>query len=228
MPHQLPHRTPSKPPLTPPLRPRTRPSVPGAPAIFPPRQIRTFALLLLLPGNPLPPDAPEPSPQTSTATIPVLHATSLSGQTVDLPSAFRGKTGVLVLGFDRAAQTQVTAWSKRLHDDFSRADDVVFYNLPVIGAVPSLLRGIILRSMRSAVPPIAQERCVPITTDEPQWRSVSGYIEPDEAYVLLVGGRGDILDRLHGNATDDLYLRLRREIDLHRKSLAAPAKAIPS
>ncbi len=175
-----------------------------------------FALLLLWTGG------ANLSAQAPPAAIPVLHASSLSGVPVHLPDALKGKTGVLVLGFDRAAQAQVTAWGRRLHDDFSRADDVVFYELPVIAAVPSLLRGVVLRSMRSAVPAVAQGRCVPVTGDEPVWRSVAGYKQPDDAYVLLVSGDGHILDRLHGNATDELYLRLKREIDDHRKPLTAP------
>ncbi len=175
-----------------------------------------IALLLLWPGGPiLSAQAPPPA-------IPALHASSLSGVPIHLPDALKGKTGVLVLGFEGAAQAQVSAWGRRLHDDFSRADDVVFYELPVIAAVPSLLRGVVLRSMRSAVPAVAQGRCVPVTGDEPVWRSVAGYTKPGDAYVLLVSGDGHILDRLHGDATDELYLRLKREIDDRRKSPTAP------
>jgi hypothetical protein len=154
------------------------------------------------------------------ARIPEVHGTSLSNETVNLPEALEGKTGILVLGFSRGSRDGVSGWGKRLAADYRRSPGVVYYEMPVLASVPGLMRGLVVRSMKSSVPERAQSRFVPITDKEPAWRTIVHYGASDDPYLLVVNGQGDVIWQTQGQPTDSAYAALKQRIDASNANTA--------
>ena len=147
------------------------------------------------------------------AHIPPVHGVTLTGERVDLPEAFQGKVGVLVVGFSLASRGDVTAWGKRLASDYRDPKGVTYYEMPMLASVPRLLRGWVLKKIAAEIPQPAQGRFLPLYDDEPEWRAAAGYTKPDDAYVLVVDGAGVVQFHAQGQATETTYAEVRKRVD---------------
>jgi hypothetical protein len=146
--------------------------------------------------------------------IPEVHGTSFADQAVNLPQDLQDKaTGILVLGFSRGSRDAVTGWAQKIAGDYRTSNVVAYYELPVVASVPGFLRGILLRSIRSSAPERAHKRIVPITNNEAGWRALVHYGEADDAYLLVVDSRGDVVWQTQGQATDVAYAALKQQVE---------------
>jgi len=146
------------------------------------------------------------------ASIPHTQGTTLAGNVVTLPDAVKGKVGVLIVGFSHASQGQVEAWGRRLSVDYGRSSGVVHFDVPMLAGAPKILRGLILKRISSSVPTAEQRNFLPLTENEAAWRSVAHYGKPDDAYVLVIDGTGNILWQTEGDATDSAYCALQQNL----------------
>jgi hypothetical protein len=144
--------------------------------------------------------------------IPASHGTTLTGTTMSLPEALKGKVGVLVVGFSHASQGEVSSWGRLLQADYGKSDDVVYFELPMLAAAPKILRGMIVKKMGSAMPFAEKEHFVPLMEGEPAWRGVARYDKPDDAYVMLVDDQGLVLWQTEGEATDAAWGELKKRL----------------
>ncbi len=147
------------------------------------------------------------------AHIPALHGTTFSDTRVDLPDALHGKVGILVVGFSQGSREAVTVWGKKLAADYYDSPNVLYYEMPMLASVPKFMRGFVAGRIKSSVSDRGRPHFLPITDDEPQWRNLTHYNEPDDPYVLLVDGQGAILWQAHGSPTDAVYANLKREVE---------------
>jgi hypothetical protein len=153
--------------------------------------------------------------------IPDLNGTSFANQAVSLPAELQGRgAGILVLGFSRGAREDVTSWAQRIAADYRTSDVVAYYELPVVASVPGLLRGIVLRSIKSSTPERAYKRIVPVTNNEAGWRAVVHYGESDDAYVLVVDRHGDVVWQTQGQPTDAAYAALKQQVERLKATIA--------
>ena len=150
----------------------------------------------------------------SVTRIPAVHGMSLTGDRVELPGMLTGKVGVLVVGFSKDSREPVAAWGRRLAGAYKGSPSVLYYEMPMLAEVPRLLRGVVVRSMKKEVPERAQPRFVPITDDEAQWKSLTGYDKGDEAYILVVDGSGAVRWRGHGAADDGSFFEVQRQVKM--------------
>lgn len=144
--------------------------------------------------------------------MPEVHGTSLAGDSVNLPADLHGKVGVLVIGFSRGARVPATTWARRLAAEFRDSDEVASYELPMLAGVPGFLRGMVVRSMRSDVSERGQHSFVPLTADEGRWKSLAHYNKPDDPYLLIVNGDGQVQWQTAGEPTDAAYRALMEKI----------------
>jgi hypothetical protein len=144
--------------------------------------------------------------------IPPVHTASLAGNTVSLPDDLHGRTLILVLGFSRGSQDEVTAWGKRLAADYNDSAAIQYYELAMLASVPRPLRGFVIRSMKNSVPSHAQPHFLPLTTDEDAWRSLTRYKSGDSAYVLVIDSIGAVRWQTQGPATDAAIHELKRHL----------------
>jgi hypothetical protein len=149
---------------------------------------------------------------TAPATIPAVHGEALNGAKVELPSALKGKVGVLIVSFSQASRNQVTDWDRRLAADFRDSGTVTYFALPVLESVPRILRGFVIGKVRDSVPDQARARFVPVLDHEADWRKLSAYQAPDDAYVLLVDGTGTLRWKIQGAVSDASYGQLKQKI----------------
>jgi ATP10 protein len=152
--------------------------------------------------------------------IPDVYGASLSNEAVNLPEALKGKVGVLVLGFSRSSGDANTRWGKRLAADYRESPTVVYYEMPVLEAVPRMVRGMVVRSIKSSVPVSEQARFVPILENEAAWKTVCHYGRPDDSYVLVVDGQGNVVWQTQGESTDTAYAALKEHVEALRSHIA--------
>jgi hypothetical protein len=151
--------------------------------------------------------------------IPEVHGTSLTNEAVNLPEMLHGRPGVLILGFSRGSRDGVAGWGRKLAADYRSSPEVMYYEMPVLASVPGMMRGFVVRSMKSSVPDRARARFVPITDHEAAWRGLVHYERADDPYLLVVDGQGDVVWQTQGQPTDTAYAALKEQVEiLMRKS----------
>jgi hypothetical protein len=155
--------------------------------------------------------------------IPEVHASAFSNEAVNLPEGLKGKVGVLVLGFSRDSREADSAWGKRLAADYRESPTVVYYEMPVLAAVPRMIRGMIVKSMKSSVPASEQARFVVILENEAAWKTVTRFERPDDAYVLVVDSQGSVVWQTQGAPTDAAYAALKQHVEELRAQLGTPS-----
>jgi hypothetical protein len=160
--------------------------------------------------------------QPTHARIPEVHATSFSNEPVNLPEGLKGKVGVLVLGFSRDSREADAAWGKRLAADYGESPAVVYYEMPVLAAAPRMLRGMIVKSMKSSVPAGEQAHFVVILENEAMWKTVTHYGRPDDPYVLVVDSQGSVVWQTQGAVTEAAYAALKEHVEASRAQLGTP------
>ena len=163
------------------------------------------------------------SATAAAARIPEVHGRSLTNEAVSLPEILHGRPGVLILGFSRGSRDAVAGWGRKLAADYRNSSAVMYYEMPVLASVPGIMRGFVIRSMRSSVPPRAQARFVPITEDEATWRTLVHYGVADDPYLLVVDGQGNVAWQTQGQPTEAAYAALKRQVeDLVLRSQSSP------
>jgi hypothetical protein len=161
--------------------------------------------------------------QSTVVRIPEVHATSFADEPVNLPAGLKGKVGVLVVGFSKNSREADSAWGKRLAVDYRESPMVVYYEMPVLAAAPRMLRGMIVKSMKSSVPPSEQARFVVILENEAAWKTVTHFERPDDAYVLVVDSQGSVVWQTQGSPTDAAYAALKQHVETLCAQLGTPS-----
>ncbi len=149
---------------------------------------------------------------SSPETLPVLHGRSFTNVQVALPADLRGKIGILLIGFSQKSSVQTKPWNEKLLRDFGNDPHFAYYESAVLADVPSLFRDHVVSSIRDKMPMAERAHFVPILQDASKWKSVAGYSAPDDAYVLLVDGGGEIQWRAHGAPTGELYNAMKEHL----------------
>jgi len=135
-------------------------------------------------------------------TIPSTEATALSGQTIRLPRDLP-PFAFLVLGFSEKSSSDSAECGRRLEEALPKQVDAKVYQLPVLEGAPKLVRGFVTRSMKKSVPNELQSTFVPVFDHEAEWKRLTGFESPDDAYILLTERQGRVLWRTHGPCGGD-------------------------
>ena len=90
---------------------------------------------------------------------------------------------------------------------------MAYYELPMMGSVPRLLRGLVLRSISANVPERAKRRFLPVYDHEAEWRAAAGFGRSDVAYVLVVDGSGVVRYRTEGDASAEAYAAVKKKVE---------------
>jgi hypothetical protein len=154
--------------------------------------------------------------------IPDVRGTSFSNEAVNLPEDLKGKLGVLVIGFSRDSREADSAWGKRLAADYRGSPSVVYYEMPVLAAAPRMMRGFIVKSMKSSLPANEQARFVVIYENEAAWKTVTHYGRPNDPYLLVVNSQGNVVWQTQGAVTEAAYAALKQHVDALRAQLGTP------
>ena len=162
--------------------------------------------------------------QAQNARIPTTHGTAFAGNQVTLPGDLRGRVGVLVIGFSKNSGDVCKGWGQRLAANYGESHDVLYYQMPVLEGVPKLIRGMVVKSIKSGVPEAEQPHLVPVFSGEAEWQKVARYAGADDAYVLVVDGEGRVRWQTSGKATDAGFAALKQQVEMLRAQGATAAK----
>ena len=116
------------------------------------------------------------------------------------PDGATGKVSVLIFGFTKASKVPTSAWGDKLNADFGTRPDFTLYQLPVLEDVPRLLRGMVISGIKKGLPENKREHFVPILQGEAELKKFVNYHEPDDAYLVVLGRKGETLAQTHGSS----------------------------
>ncbi|HEV7991137.1 MAG TPA: hypothetical protein VGP25_04885 [Gemmatimonadaceae bacterium] len=133
--------------------------------------------------------------------LPTLRGQSLAGGVVSLPSDLNGRVGIFVVGFSRRSAESGKGWGKAIAEAYAHDPQVAYYDVPVLAAVPSFMRGAVLRRMRRSIPAADQAHVVPVLQDAASWKDAVHFGAADDAYIVVVNRTGGIEWRMHGFMT---------------------------
>jgi len=156
--------------------------------------------------------------------IPQTHGTSLAGTPITLPEDLRGRVGVLVIGFSKSSGDVCKGWGQRLGDNYRDSHEVAYYQMPVLESVPKLIRGMVVKSIKSGVPEAEQAHFLPMFTDEAAWQKIAHYGNADDAYVLVVDPEGTVRWQTSGKVSDTGFAVLKQQIEATRAHLPNSVK----
>jgi hypothetical protein len=148
------------------------------------------------------------APPPATLIIPPSQGTALDGHTVTLPQDLAPAT-ILILGFSEHSADTTTAWEKTVRTSLA-SNHIGFYDMPFLEDAPSLIRPLIVRSIRKQVPGPVRPNFVPITSGEAAWKQLAGFT-PDAAnaaYILLVDRNGSVRWQTHEPLTQQRFAEL--------------------
>ena len=129
-----------------------------------------------------------------------------------LPDAAAGNIAVLIFGFTRASKTPTSDWAKKLRADFPGQSALDVYQIPVLEDVPRLIRGMVISGIKKGVPEDERRHFVIVIQSEAELKKFVGYKEPDDAYLVLLDRKGNVIKQLHGQPALDSYERLKQAL----------------
>jgi len=140
--------------------------------------------------------------------LPVTSAETLSGHKLEFPAALAGKTAVCVFGFSRGAGERSKAWMTRLSQD-----GVDSWSIANLEKAPSLVRGMILSSMRKGTSEALQERSLILTADQIAWERATGATQENLPVVVILDRSGHVAWTYEGVFSDRAYQDLKGRLE---------------
>ena len=144
--------------------------------------------------------------------LPKIQGETLNKHQIVLPAAASGKVAVLVFGFTDKSKKQTTEWGKEISKQFAEQKDFELYQLPVLEDVPRLIRGMVISGIRKGVPENERDHFVIVLQGEDDLKTLVGYKEEDDAYLVILDRSGNIARQRHGAPTADAVSQLNADV----------------
>lgn len=135
------------------------------------------------------------------ANFPPLTAETLSGNKVTFPDVVKGQKALLVVAFERQAQSQADAWYDAYVKSF-QPKGFVFYELPMISGLWKWMSGWIDSGMRSGVPSYKHDNVATYYGPLDAYYEAFGVTNKSVVYVLSLDEQGRIAATTSGSVTD--------------------------
>jgi hypothetical protein len=90
------------------------------------------------------------------------------------------------------------------------------WSVAVLEDAPRLVRGMIVHGVKSGTPKEEYDRFVVVVKGEKELKDAAGFEKPDDAYLMVVDGKGAIRWRFHGPVTDAAVQEV-QGVTLHHK-----------
>ena len=150
-------------------------------------KLSIIGLLLLLSGCMT--DYPNRNPVGNM--FPSVSGESLEGERVAMPEAFSSDKTLFLIGYVQNSQFDIDRWLIGL--DMTQTD-VAVYELPTIqGMFPKFFKTQINDGMRKGIPKALWKGVVTIYDDGERVQEFTGNINPNNARVLLINKRGEVI-----------------------------------
>lgn len=147
-----------------------------------------------------------------TTPMPKIQGENLAAHTVVLPEAVAGKIAILIFGFTKASKVPTSVWADKVQLDIGSRPDLELYQLPVLEDVPRLFRSMVISGINKGVAENKRDHFVPILQGEAELKKLVRYKEPDDAYLIILGRDGNIVQQLHGVPNDANFSQVKSVI----------------
>jgi hypothetical protein len=143
--------------------------------------------------------------------FPQFSGQTLTGKSMELPTAAMGKPAVVIFSFSKTAGKDARSWNERLSRDFPK--DVPSYTIILLESVPKLFRGMAVSGIKGSMPILLQDRTSVLYRDETLWKQRLAFSDDSRAYVILLGPDGRIRWSSEGAFTEPSYARLKDQLE---------------
>lgn len=133
---------------------------------------------------------PEASSQEGAPTLhagdllPPLAGQSLSGETVELPSAAGSHPAVVLFSFSRAGGQRAQEWIQRLSQEMPYLN---LYSVLFLEAVPGPFRGVVISGIKVRTPQLQQSRTLLLYAETNAWKQQLQTCDVEDVCTLLLG-----------------------------------------
>lgn len=139
--------------------------------------------------------------------MPEVKAETLAGdKSVSLLAKSKGTVAVVLFSFSKEASVQVKAWGSRAAADFGKDK---LWQVAVLDGAPRIVRGLILRGMRSDMPKELQAQTLLVYSDGEVWKKRLRFTSDKHAYVVVVDAAGKVKWMHHGVFEERKYEELK-------------------
>lgn len=149
---------------------------------------------------------------SSGQSMPAIKGKALDNSEITLPSNGSQQILILIVGFSQKSGKLCEMWSRKISADYHADTRVVYFSLPVLESTPSLLRPLIVHSMRKGVPTEEQRRFVPLYHGESDWKKFVNFSTADDAYLIVAAPDGHPIWQAHGAYSDAVYSNLKNAV----------------
>jgi hypothetical protein len=152
---------------------------------------------------------PGPSHLKPGDTLPTLTGQTMTGKSLDLPTAIDSSQAVLIFSFSRAGGRDAQSWEQRISKDFPHLS---IYTAIFLESVPRLFRPLAVTGIKDGMPLPFQDRTMLFYRDESLWEQRLHVVDEGHASVILLGTGGHIRWFASGPLTDSIYAVLEKQI----------------
>ena len=145
-------------------------------------------------------------------TLPVVAGETLSGRTLALPSAAKGKAAMVVFSFSRAGGNDARLWNDHVSIEGADEGRLLSFTVMMLESVPWILRGMVTSSIRKQMPSAMYERSSVVFRDEAIWKQRLAASDERRAYVLLIDGGARICWMNSGPFSDSAFGQLKEAV----------------
>ena len=132
------------------------------------------------------------------AAFPAIETNDLNGRALTLPRDLPAEKTVVLVAFTQEQQQGIDTWVKGLGLKVD-GTGLPWVELPVVGKMPRIARGVVNNGMRGGIPEKAKRaHVVTLFTDADAWSKAVGLPSKDRVYALVVDRAGNVLARQDG------------------------------
>ena len=132
-----------------------------------------------------------------------LRVQTLSGDSLMVPAPNAPVPSLFVIGFSKKSRAETSQWTQRLERDDPNGEPP--YQVAILDDVPRFLRGLVSRSIRSGLPERLHKRFLLVFDNGDVWRRLVRFVDPDAAYLLVIGAGGELVWRTKGRLTEERF-----------------------
>jgi hypothetical protein len=145
--------------------------------------------------------------------IDTLEIETLSGDHLPLGNVLGTAGTLIVVGFTNDSKNHIKPWIGHLNAEIT--SDARFRTVQVadLQGVPGLFRGFAINGIKDSFAKKDQDWFFVVFKDDNRWKEIVGYKNQDDAYLVLIGNRNQILWKYNGDFNPSALNELKIGVD---------------
>jgi hypothetical protein len=144
--------------------------------------------------------------------FPEINAETLAKTTVSLPKDATGRAAVVIFTFSKSAGNAAKQWNKALRAEFKDRGELAVYQVAVLEDVPRILRGVVMRGIRSGTPEELHNSFLVVLKEADALKTYAAYQRAEDPYLVVLDQQGVTIHRSSGNWSAEKETGIKRKI----------------